>query len=70
MLNGDASQDVLYVTVKGSEPVTLSAEGSSDPDGDRLSFMWMHYKEPGTHAGDMQFEARQEDAVRFQAPEV
>jgi hypothetical protein len=28
--------------------VSLSAEGSSDPDGDDLSYEWFFYKEPGT----------------------
>ncbi len=37
-----------YVEVKSGEKVRLSAEGSSDPDGDNLSYQWMHYGEPGT----------------------
>jgi hypothetical protein len=70
VFNGDSSRNVLYLTVKGGEPVTLSAEGSSDSDTDRLSFTWMHYKEPGTYAREIQFEERKEDTVQFQAPEV
>lgn len=30
------------------ETVTLSARGSVDPDGDRLSFYWWQYREPST----------------------
>jgi hypothetical protein len=30
------------------ERVALSAEGSSDPDGDALSYEWIHYGEAGT----------------------
>jgi hypothetical protein len=33
------------------ETVNLSAEGSSDPDGNQLSFEWIHYREAGTYAG-------------------
>ena len=36
------------LTVKSGERVNLSAEGSTDPDGDALVFTWFHYGEPGT----------------------
>jgi hypothetical protein len=38
------------LTVKTGERVTLSAEGSSDPDRNALSYEWIHYGEPGTLA--------------------
>ena len=28
--------------------IKLSAAGSTDPDGDALSYQWIYYKEPGT----------------------
>jgi len=36
------------LSVKTGERVSLSAEGSSDPDGNPLSYEWFHYGEPGT----------------------
>ena len=36
------------LTAKPGEVVKLSAAGSSDPDGDALSYQWIYYKEPGT----------------------
>lgn len=36
------------LTAKPGEVVQLSAEGSSDPDGDALSYQWIYYPEPGT----------------------
>ncbi len=33
---------------KSGERVNLSAEGSTDPDGDTLHFEWVHYKEAGS----------------------
>lgn len=35
------------VTVRCGERVTLSAEGSYDPDGNELAFYWFNYKEAG-----------------------
>jgi len=36
------------ITARAGDRVRLSADGSSDPDGDALSYKWMHYPEPGT----------------------
>ena len=36
VVNGDAGLDPLHITANIGETVPLSAEGSSDPDGDRL----------------------------------
>lgn len=36
------------VTAKPGDRVSLSAEGSTDPDGDPLSYEWFCYLEPGT----------------------
>ncbi len=36
------------LTAKRGETVTLSAKGSTDPDGDALSYHWFYYGEVGT----------------------
>lgn len=36
------------LTVTAGQTFTLSAAGSSDPDGDSLSFLWFHYPEAGS----------------------
>jgi hypothetical protein len=39
-----------FINVKAGERVDLSAAGSSDPDGDNISYKWFLYGEPGTFA--------------------
>jgi len=36
------------LTARPGDVVRLSAEGSTDPDGDALSYQWIYYPEPGT----------------------
>lgn len=37
------------ITVKSGERFCLDARGSTDPDGDNLSFVWFQYPEAGTY---------------------
>jgi hypothetical protein len=39
------------LTVKSGQRFQLDASGSTDPDGDSLSFYWFAYTEAGTHRG-------------------
>ncbi len=36
---------------KGGETVTLSGEGTTDPDGNELTYEWIYYREVGTYEG-------------------
>ena len=36
------------ITAKRGEKVELSAEGTTDPDGDAVSYEWFYYNEAGT----------------------
>lgn len=51
VLNGDRTKGVVRIAAKRGDKVALSAEGSSDPDGDAISFEWSIYREAGTLAG-------------------
>jgi hypothetical protein len=57
---------------KSGDKVTLSAEGSKDPDGNALSYEWMHYPEPGTYAGNRPIEVsnKQSQKAFFTTPRV
>jgi hypothetical protein len=40
-----------HLTVKSGEQFHLSAAGTTDPDGDSMSYLWFQYPEAGTYKG-------------------
>lgn len=48
---GDDSDKILFVEAPAGKPLRLTAAGTADPDGDRLSYRWYQYPEAGTYAG-------------------
>ena len=43
-------------TVKSGEQFRLNADGTFDPDGDSMSYLWFQYKEAGTYPGTVSFQ--------------
>jgi hypothetical protein len=58
--------------VKGGEKVTLSAEGSSDSDGNSLAYEWIYYREPGTFESNrpLEIQDKQKKNAFIVAPKV
>jgi hypothetical protein len=48
VLNADRTKRIIELTAKPGETVTLSAEGTSDPDGDVIELRWWIYPEAST----------------------
>ncbi|MCW5983302.1 MAG: DUF1593 domain-containing protein [Bryobacteraceae bacterium] len=69
VLNGDKTRDVLRIRVKPRKSVRLSAAGTKDPDGDRLSFNWFVYREPSGFTGRLDLQGASTPSVRFTAPD-
>jgi hypothetical protein len=69
VLNGDRSAKVLHVRARAGEQVQLAASGSSDPDGNELSYRWFSYPEAGSYDRAVDLES---DGPRagFTAPEA
>jgi hypothetical protein len=51
VLNGVDGLAPVRLQAREGEVVRLSAAGSRDPDGDRLTYRWWHYAEPGDLPG-------------------
>jgi hypothetical protein len=58
------------ITVKSGEGIGLDASGSTDPDGDSLSFLWFIYPEAGSYKGEIKIQPENAHGVYFTAPDV
>jgi hypothetical protein len=52
ILNADRTRRVLRTKTEPGAQVKLSAQGSSDPDGDKLGYRWWVYREAGSFWDD------------------
>jgi len=69
-LNGDTTRNILRTTVKSGQVVSLSADGSTDPDGNALACEWFVYPEAGTYRGEASLSKTAGLTTSFVAPKV
>ncbi|WP_336517974.1 nucleoside hydrolase-like domain-containing protein [Pollutibacter soli] len=60
------------LTMKSGESIRLSAAGTTDPDGDSMSYLWFQYPEAGTYPGIISFRPYSPNLyeIPFTAPVV
>lgn len=56
VVNGVGGREIVRIQAKPGASVGLSADGSSDPDGDWLSYKWWYYAEPSTFADEVMID--------------
>ncbi|MEK7994502.1 MAG: nucleoside hydrolase-like domain-containing protein, partial [Planctomycetota bacterium] len=66
----DRSKAAVKMNVKAGETVKLSAAGTDDPDGDKLSYHWFVYREVGNYGGTVDIQGSRQQEASFTAPEV
>jgi hypothetical protein len=69
-LNGNEGKSLATAKAAEGETVTLSANGSHDPDKDELSYNWFVYKEAGNFTGDVVLENPFEEEISFAMPKL
>jgi len=70
VFQGDTSKRVAKMRATSGERVNLSAAGTYDPDGDKVSYHWFVYNEAGTFKGDVEIEDSTFPQAFFVAPQV
>jgi hypothetical protein len=58
----------LDLKAKPGQTVKLNAKGTNDPDGDKLTYKWWQYKEPGSYKSTVNIKNANEQQVSFVVP--
>jgi hypothetical protein len=60
--------NALDMRVCRGEKVSLSAKGTTDPDGDALTYRWWGYQEAGTYPGSVHIDAADQQNASVTIP--
>ncbi|WP_084645585.1 nucleoside hydrolase-like domain-containing protein [Marinimicrobium agarilyticum] len=68
VVNDNADETVLYMNASAGSSIALSADGSSDPDGDSLTYSWSFYDEPSSYNGSVSISGSSSANATVQVP--
>jgi len=70
IVSGDTSRNIVRLRGKSGESLPLNASASIDPDGDKMSFHWSRYFEPGTFRGEIELKHADQAEAELKVPQV
>jgi hypothetical protein len=69
VLNGMSGSEPFVVNARAGMELTFSAEGSSDPDGNRITYHWESYPEAGNYKSTPQIDRADQRTARIKIPD-
>jgi hypothetical protein len=69
MVNGDASNKIIEIQTDPGTELVFDASGSSDPDGDELTFHWYRYEQADTYEGALHISDPIDAVQKIAVPE-
>ncbi len=72
VLNGVGGREPVEITAKPGDRIELNAEGSRDPDGDKVTYSWWQYRESEAmnRATELALQRGDPMHTRFTVPKV
>lgn len=70
VVNQHAGSHILRLNERAGSRIELSAAGSSDPDGDKLTYQWFLYGEAGTYGREVPLSSPNGITAHLTAPRV
>jgi hypothetical protein len=68
-VNGDSSDTIVTMSANPGGTLSLDASGSTDPDGDDLTYSWWAYPEAGTYEGKIQINNPNQSKIKVEVPD-
>ncbi|WP_291528778.1 DUF1593 domain-containing protein [Bacteroides sp. UBA939] len=68
VLDGDHSLKCIFRKVKAGSYIALDASGSTDPDGNNLTYKWSVYTEPSSYKGEVRIEGHNAAKCKIHIP--
>ncbi|NLH16475.1 MAG: DUF1593 domain-containing protein, partial [Phycisphaerae bacterium] len=69
IVNGSEGKQILHITALPGQTVSLDADRSQDPDGDKLMYEWFVYRETGTYPGQVTLTNAASPSVALKIPD-